>query len=500
MEILIVVLLYEIVTIGGVSLILHNRAKKRAEHHKGESSFLVANRDLPVIIVGVSLGFSVLGAVHVFGIMEMAWNLGAVTIWFSIAHVVLLCVICLATGRWVRRMRVSTVPELIRKLFGKKLALVCTCVIAGQTFAILTLETQALGIIFNTLTLHTVSIQTGAIIGGVIGVTYVIFAGMAEIAWLNIINTIVMYTAVILAMVFLSGVIPEGWVGVENYYAQIDESYMTSIWGAPGMFLAFGVSNIVAVTFAQSISQMGTQTAMAAKNERTIIKSLWIATAINGIFGIFTMAMGIAAKFMVKSGHLAVEGTEAVQAKTAGITMLVNYLPTWLVMMLLAAFLGTVVHTFAMTTMGVGGLFVRNIYTLKYPNATETQQSHAIRVIIIIAAIVAVGVGSFLPSIVNGANWAFAWLCPIFWNTIYGLFWKRSRTASGWVFGVSWLSVLLWTYTPLPAVIGLHGIPVPFVTLFVSIVLGVILNLILPGEMAYFKERKLDQEKRNVYA
>lgn len=496
MGILIAVILYEIISIGGVSLFIISRERKKALKEakakaEGDDSFVTSNRDLPVSVVGVSLALAVLGAVHVFGIMEMSWGMGAAAIWFSIAHVTLLCVVCLATGRWVRRMKVSTVPELIDKLFGKKISLICTCVIAGQTFAILTMEVQALGIIFNALTFNRISIPAGAFIGTAIGIAYVIFAGMKEVGWVNLVNTIVMYLGLIVGIFVLSGVLPGGWDAVENHYASTGQEAMLSIMGSPGVFLSFGVSNIIAVTFAQGISQMGLQSAMAAKNERTIIKSLWIAAPVNGIFGIFTVVMGLAAKSLVETGNLQLADS-SVAAKTAGATMIINYLPPWLVAWLLAAFLGAVLSTFAITTMGMGALFASNIYTLKNPNATGAQKTKITRIFIVISGLVAAALSTFMPEIVNGANWAFAWLCPVFWSVIYGLFWKRSAKATGITLAVSWIMVLLWTYTPLPSAIGLHGVPVPYVTLAVSIVIGIILNAVMPGKPGYFKEKKMN--------
>lgn len=492
MGILIAVILYEIISIGGVSLYIMAQQKKN-KHKESADAFITSNRDMSAPIVGVSLALAVLGAVHVFGIMEMAWHMGMVAIWFSIAHVTLLCVVCLATGRWVRRLRVATVPDMIKQLFGRKIALVCTCVIAGQTFAILTMEAQALGIIFHTLTFGGVSIPVGAIIGGIIGILYVVLAGMKEVGWVNMINIIVMYAGIVVAMIYLGGALIGGWGMVENYYANENGgqfAYMISIWGAPGMFLAFGVANIIAVTFAQGISQMGLQSAMAARNERTIVKALWIAAPFNGLFGVFTAIMGITAKALFETGQLELQDV-ALAAKVAGPTMLLNYLPGWLIAWLLAAFLGAVLSTFAITTMGLGALFANNIYTLKNPKASGEQTTKITRIVIVISGIVAIACSTFLPEIISGANWAFAWLCPIFWNVIYGMFWKRSRTAAGIVFAISWILVILWTYTSVPFVLGLQGVPVPFVTLGVSIIGGVILNLTLPGDMAYFKELAL---------
>ncbi|MCP1102938.1 SSS family solute:Na+ symporter [Aequitasia blattaphilus] len=495
MWILIAVLLYEVISIGGVSLYILNKEKKEKAKEKTSSAgqdddFMTSGRSMSSVMVGVSLALAILGAVHVFGIMEMAWNIGAASIWFSIAHVTTIAVICLFTGRWLRRMKVNTVPELIQKLFGKRIAIIVTCIVAGQTFAILTMEVQALGIIFNTLTFNSVSIQTGTVIGGLIGIFYVIVAGMKEVGYVNMINTVVMYIGLALGIIFLSSAIPGGWDFVETYYTTNNMEHMINIMGGPGIFVTFGISNIIAVTFAQGISQMGLQSTTAAKNSKTIRKALWIAAPVNGIFGIFTMAMGVAAKALYNTGSLEI-ANESLAAKTAGATMLLQYLPGWLVAWLLASFLGAVLSTFAITTMSMGTLFANNIYTLKDPNVSGAQKTKITRIFIVISGIVAMGVSSFLPEIVNGANWAFAWLIPLFFNVIYGMFWKRNRKAAGATFGIAWVCVLLWTYTPVPAMLGLTGVPLPYVTLAVSLVGGIILNLVIPGgSTGYFKTKK----------
>jgi SSS family solute:Na+ symporter len=492
MLVLIIVIAYEILSIGGVSIYLYR--KEKAAAIEGSDQFIAAGRSLPASIVGASIALAVLGSVHVFGIMEVSWGMGAVSVWFSIAHVVLICVICLATGRFVRRTRVTTVPELIGKLYNRRITVACTAVIAGQTFAILTMEVQALGIIFNALTQNGVTIFVGTVIGSIIGAAYVFTAGMKEIGWVNMINTIVMYLGLIIALAFLSKNLfaGGGWNEVEQYYNSTDQTYMTNIFGTlgkDGTLIGFGIATVIAVTFAQGISQMGLQSTMAAKNEKTVVKALWIAAPVNGIFGIFTMAIGIAAKAMYDTGNLALPAG-AIPAKQAGIAMLLQLLPEWVVGWLLAAFLGAVLSTFAITTLGLGSIFVRDIYMERHPDADENTQKKYVRVVILLASVGAIVATSFMPAIINGANWAFAWLCPIFFNVIYALFWKRNNTAAATVFVVSWALVLLWTFTPFFTVIGLGGIPIPYVTLAVSLVLGIILNLILPGKPGYFTSAK----------
>ncbi|MDR1068857.1 MAG: hypothetical protein LBL36_06420, partial [Clostridiales Family XIII bacterium] len=324
MTVMLIVIIYEVASIGGVSLYLYLKSKKLKA--AGDSmEFSNAGRSLSWPVIGASIALAVLGSVHVFGIMEVSWGMGAISVWFSIAHVVLICVICLVTGRFVRRMRVNTIPELMRKLFDDRVGLLCVAVIAMQTFAILTMEVQALGIIFNALTQNAVSTEVGTIIGSAFGLAYVLLAGMKEIGWVNMINTVVMYAGLILATVFLGKFLftgnpydgYSGWDAVQAFFenppAGVEqpgpvpiEKY-TSLFGTGGFngsLISFGIATVIAVTFAQGISQMGLQSTMAAKDEKTVIKSLWVAAPVNGLFGIFTALMGIAAFAAVNSGAL----------------------------------------------------------------------------------------------------------------------------------------------------------------------------------------------------
>jgi SSS family solute:Na+ symporter len=233
---------------------------------------------------------------------------------------------------------------------------------------------------------------------------------------------------------------------------------------------------------------MGLQSAMAAKDEKTVVKSLWVAAPVNGLFGIFTALIGIAAFAAVSSGRLTLPA-DAIPAKQAGLALLLDILPAWVVGILVAAFLGAVLSTFAITTLSLGNIFVNDIYLRRNPDASAATRTKWTRIFIVLSAIVAVLATLNKPEIVNGANWAFAWLAPIFWNVIFALFWKRNSVAAFIVFVVSWLLVILWTFTPFRIAIG--EIPIPYITLAVSVILGVILTAALPGgKPGYLKEQK----------
>jgi len=284
------VLAYEVVVIVGLGLWLQRRRDATAK-----DEFALAHRSLPMPVVAVTLALTVLGTAHILGVFEMAWILGAAAVWFSLAHVILLVVVCLGTGVWLRRIGVATVPQLLQMSYGVETRLLVSCVMAGVLFGILTIEAQGIGIIFASLTDW--DIPTGAVVGGLLGILYVILAGINEIGIVNLVNAVVMYVGLILAVIVVALNLPgRNFDSVETFYQSADQAHMLSIFGNAEIMMTFVLGTLVAVIFSQGINQMLLQPAMAAKSEKTIMRALWIAAPVNGLFGVFAVVLGLTAK------------------------------------------------------------------------------------------------------------------------------------------------------------------------------------------------------------
>ncbi len=469
LSLLIGVLAYECLVIVGLGIWLQRRHSASSQEE-----FSLAGRDLPMPVVAVTLALTVLGTAHILGVFEMTWMMGAVAIWFSIAHVILLTFVCLGTGVWMRKFRVTTVPELLSRCFGLETRLLVSCVMAGVLFGILTVEAQGIGIIFATLTDW--SIQTGAIVGGILGILYVIFAGMREIGWVNLINAIVLYAGIILATIFIGLALPEnGFATVTEYYHNTGQESALSIWGTPDLFINFAIVNIVAVVFSQSINQMLLQPAMAAKSAQTIKKAVWIAAPVNGLFGVFTVVIALVARAQPEFSGL--EGA----AKIGVTTMLVTYLPSWLSAILLASFLAAILSTFAIIALSIATIFNNDIFCALYaPNASQKSQTIVIRTVIIGVAGIAIAVASLLPPILAAMIWLFAWLVPIFWIVVAGILWRRHQGVALITLIVTWSVNGLWSFTSLPQFFGFEsaGNYNAYVTSIVSVSLIIIGNLL----------------------
>lgn len=470
--ILLAVIAYELITIVGVGWWV---ARIQARRTLAEpESFTHAGHGLPVPAVALTLALTVLGAVHVIGVFEMTWDLGAPVLWFSFAHVILLSVICLATGRWVRRLKMSTVPEFLESGFGLRTRLLVSSAMIGAIFGIITLEAQGLGVLFYTMTGW--PIQVGCIVGGVLGVLYVILAGMREISFLNIINAAVMYLAIILSVIFIGFALPgDGYNTVAEVHRAAENGPSLSPIGDLGVIIGFGLPIIIAIAVSQSVSQMTLQTAMSAKSEKTLVRSMWIAAPVNGMFAVFAVILALAAMSLPEFADRG--------PKVATTAMLVELLPPWLAAVLLAAFVGVILSTFAMTALASSTLFAKDIYKRLYrQDANEAEVTRVTRIGIVVFGSLAMVASMFMPPILAGVAWLLAWMTPVFWVLVYGLFWKRNENVAIAALLAAWILNSLWTYTDLANWVGLAGVHNAYVTFSAGFVVTTLGNAIFGGK------------------
>lgn len=481
--IIIAVVIYELVVILGCAAWLKSKEKKQAAVLAGDADFALGGRNMGVFLLAPTIALTVLGSAHICGVFEMTYGMGAIAIWFSLAHVIMIVVACFGTGAWVRKLGVVTVNEAIRNMYGKGVAVAISCVMAGQIWGVLVLECQGVGIVISSLTGWDLS--KAVILGGVLGILYVVFAGMKQVGAVNVINATVMYIGLIIATIFVASKMPGGnfdFIETTLPSSEGGAEFMLSIFGNANLMITFALGNVIAVTFCQSISQMLMQTMMSAENEKAVRKSVWLAAPLNGMFGVFAVILGLAARSIPEYA--------AAGAKMAAMNMLVDLLPMWLSALLLAALLAAILSTFAMTSLTTATIWTYDIYKdLINPEASEKKTANICRIMIVVVAVLALIISVSLPEILNAINWVFAWIVPVFWTVVFGLFWKRNSKVVAAALIVSWVLNFCWSLTPLPSAIGgfIGGLTNPYVTLITSLVILIVGNLICKGEPGYFK-------------
>ncbi|GAD89782.1 putative transporter [Vibrio halioticoli NBRC 102217] len=486
-NILLMVLIYNAIVIGGIGWYLKWKESQTNE----VTDMALGGRDANIAMFSVTLAITYLGSAHVYGLMEMSFVLGAVALWFCFAHTILICVICLGTGRWIRRIGCSTIPELIGQLYNKQLRTYTACVGAMVVFGLVTLETQTLGIGISAMSGW--SLGWSAVLGAAIGTAYVTMGGIKQTMWVNLINAVVMYGSIIIAGIYLAFVLPNGWEGVTQYYVANDQEFKLSILATPDILVGFSLAAIFSVVFAQSVNQQGMQAAMSAKDEKVIKRSLWIAAPVNGLFGVFPVLVGLAAATIPEFAQLG--------PKLAGATLIVELLPTWLVILLQAGFLGALLSTFAMSALAPATIFAKDIIGANVEGGLSPEhEKKLIRKVIMIIGALAAAMTLFLqPNVILAITWLFAWLVPFFFIIITGLFWKRNLMVAQTVLMSSWVINLVWSFTDIKHTLGLSMLENAHIVAIVALVTTVVGNSVVKhSRPALFKEQKLNKEAKKA--
>lgn len=439
--VLILVLTYNILVIGGIGYYLARRDRLAGT----VTDLANGGQNAGLVMFSVTLAITYLGSAHVYGLMEMSFGLGAIALWFCFAHTILMCVICLGTGPWVRRLGCATIPELVGRMYGARMRTYVACIGAMVVFGLVTLETQTLGI--GIAAISGWSLGWSAVLGALLGTAYVTLGGIKQTMWVNLVNAVVMYGSIIVAAIYLGFVLPEGWEGVQQHYVSRGEEFKLSVFGTPDLMVGFSLAAVFSVVFSQSVNQQGMAAAISASDEKVIRRSLWIAAPINGLFGVFPVLCGIAAATIPEFAALG--------PKLAAATMIVELLPTWLVVLLQAGFLGALLSTFAMSALAPATIFAKDIVGASIPGGLSAIKERQLirRVILIVGALAALLTFFNHPNVILAITWLFAWLAPLFFIIVAGLFWKRSTTAALAVVLSSWLINCAWSVAPLKAII-----------------------------------------------
>lgn len=472
--------IYMVILIIVSIIYIQNQAKKTACADQ-KDEFCMANRSLGAPVVGVTIALSGLGAAHVFGIMELSYIFGAAAIWFSLAFVIAIVITTFFTGPLLRRSEFPTMASFMGAVSGEKVRIMTACATCGMLWGFNTLELQGIGILLSVFA--GVPIIYGCYIGAVLGLAYVLIAGMKEVGYINLINTFIMYLCLIGAIIFVGGMlVDQSWTSVNAFYMNGPEPWRLSIFGNKAIMLGFTLSMVFSTVFAMAVNQNQLQAATAAKSDKTVRRAAYWAAPVNGLFGTFIVAIGLAA--------FALAGYHDLGPKIAGTTLLKDAVPAWLMVVMVGTLIAAILSTFAMNSLAMSTIFVKDVYYRANPHTTEKQDRNMMRVIIVILAVIAALFSVALPTILGAVAWQCSFVAPMFFLFIFGLFWKRSEKAFVITIAVAWIANCLWSFTSLPAALGMPSDINAYVTIIITIVLGIILTAAMPGKPSYIATHK----------
>jgi SSS family solute:Na+ symporter len=473
--VLIVVLLYEFVSIFGIGLFISHRNKKKGKEEAG--GFAFAGGGLPASLMGITLALTLLGSAHNWGTCANVADMGVIAVWFGIACAIMMVVITQITGPWIRRSGAKTAGEFLGHIFGKKAGALISAMNAATSIAMACMEVEVIAVTLSMLT--GLNFAVCAVIGGVLAILYVVLAGMKEIAWLNLINAILMYVSLIAVFICLCINLPEGWEGVQQTLeASQDTSWMTSIFGNSSLIISFAIPSALGASMFHGMAQTGYQPIATAKNNHEVKKSILFAGPINGCFCILPALIGIAAFSFVSYRNAG--------AMMMSPEMIVALCPKWVVALLAMGFMGVDLSSFAVMALAPATIISNDMYTLYKPDATEEQKTKLSRILIFVIGVFSILLCNLQPSPTPMVNWMFSFGIPVFIMALFGVWWKRSEIAAVVTIVVTWVVVCIWSTFGLQTTLGMDNFHVTYLSLIVSLVLGIILTAVLPGKKGLY--------------
>jgi len=479
-----------VIYVIAISVIIGIIVLKKGKGWTGDS-YLYGDKKIGPLLSGVTLGVASIGALNITGFMENATTLGIVTLWFVVAVGMQYAVLATFFASIYRKLGFNTIAEILYNLFDKKTRVIASLIGLVICFGILSLETIGGAIMLSTIT--SIDLRMCLFLFMICALVYLLISGMWQIAYLNIINTVIMYVSLIIAFIFVTVKLPAGWSGVDAFFAGQGLTHALSFWPSDvNLLLGFAFAFVIAIIFTDTTDQGKMQYVLTAADPDTARKASFIAMLVNTPCGFFTVAFGMAA--------WSISEFASYGPKLSGPVMLLTYLPTVLVVILFAAIIVIVLSTWARFSMGLSQIVINDFY-LAFSKASDKGRLIPLysRLLIVIGGLAALIPAYFLPHLLMAGLFLLSLGIPLFTMMVIGLFWKRNSTAAFLTMLISIIVSFIWEYSNIAILIGMPGwFGTTYILLVIAVIFGVGLTAILPGEKGLLTIKSSDTEPVNL--
>jgi len=312
-----------------------------------------------------------MGGTATTGVAEYGYLYGISGAWYTIANGLGIMVLAIFFAKLYRNMNVHTVPEIVGGYIGKKaqatssIVLIIVMIFVGvsQMIAVGSLGSQLFGL----------SINTSIIILGLVVILYTLLGGMFAVGYTNVMHLIIMYTGMVIAIIFLMNYKPNVGEPIKFSNALPDSYYSLSTIGWDKIS-----SWIIASILGACTAQAGIQPVLAAKDAKTAVRSSIIIALIVAPFGILTAILGMFAKIYFP---------ELASAKLA-LPSLIQLLPDWISGFVMAALLAAILSTASPIFLACGTLFTRDIFITGRPETHDKKELLVSKIATVIAGLI----------------------------------------------------------------------------------------------------------------
>jgi len=494
---LIIAIAYFLILSIGTSFFLRKKIKSGSDLVTGSST-------LAWPLVTAAFVLAPLGSGHTLNLWEAQAGLGASVLWWGIiAGGIFVPLFLLWLGPWFRQLNVQTFPEAMGKIFGKNIGWLIAAVFPAQLIGICIAEVLATAAAFYALGGEAIAFKNCIYIAVGFTIIYIIIAGLMQVAWMNLFNAIMLvlgsFAAVIATSVWLSG--RGGWESVAQTYANEGMAWKTSIVNfsadAPDIIFLFIIPCFFLLVFMCSASQANYQPMLLAKSDSDVRKGVFLAAFINSMVTYPWVILGLVA--------MSIPAIATVGAKLSVPKLALMALPPWMVGILMIALLSATLSTTSQLILASSHMIVHDIFK-KAVNPKMSDKTFLIltRVMILVCSLLVIvpALRVLDKNVMSIFFWTFSFGIPVFGVYLIGMIWKVNRAAAWITMLAGYGGNFLWTFAPdlIPLPERMQSNPAVYATILGTVIFGIILNLILPGEPAYIRQMKAAKQKESATA
>jgi SSS family solute:Na+ symporter/sodium/proline symporter len=457
-----------LITILVYLLVLFAFGLRIAKRLKKKEDFLVAGRSLTAPVLVGTLLATWMGSGDIFSVSDLSYNHGFSSLIGSSGGWLGIIIVFFIAGR-VRRFGQFTVPDILEARYNKWARVLATITTIIAYVTIVSYQFRGGGWVLNIITEGRIQEKHAMALVAIFVITYTLLAGMLSVAYLDILNGILMITAIFISVPFLIHHVGGMDYIVANVtprsHSMLGNMTMIQAMGyfVPTLLLALGNGNMY-------------QRFFSAKNENEAKKSV-----IGWIIGV--ILLGIALQSLAVIGSSYFKGLEANEAGKIILLVAHKGLPVAVGCALITAVVAIIISTANSFLLVPATNVVRDIYQrFINPDLPDKKMIFFSRVVVVVLGIISFSLISFFPRILDAAYAAY---------TVYGagitpaliavFFWKRATVSGGVLSILGGLSMtVVWEvmnkflgHLPL-------GIPTVYPALLCSLVLLFGVSLLTP--------------------
>ncbi len=412
------VVVYLLITIG-IGLWAARRVKTT-------SDFAIAGRHLPLVMIVTTTFATWFGSETVLGIPAKFVNSGlngVVEDPFG-AGTCLILVGLFFAGK-LYRMTLLTISDYYRERYGREVEILCSLIIMLSYLGWVSAQVTALGLVFNLLSLGSISIPMGMVIGVVSILAYTLFGGMWSVAVTDFIQMIILVVGLSILAVF-AGNMAGGADKVISFAISKD---LFRFWPEPNFKdMVFFFAAAITIMLGSIPQQDVFQRVMSANKESAARKGPVIGGVCYILFAFVPMFL-VASALLIMPEQTAVLLKEDPQKILP--TLVMEKMPFVMQVLFFGALLSAIKSTASATLLAPSVTFTENIWRQFFPRTSDRQELRTMRITVLVfsAFVLAYAIytqGTPIYEMVSGAYQVT--LVGAFIPLVFGLYWSRATT------------------------------------------------------------------------